>query len=165
MASESVLSSLTPIGLNELSRRLGVDPFETVRLLVAVRHDLSGPMMFDPSLVETLRSQGGVEDSWWADAGAAEPKERVQAVVRAMLDRGLVGDTTTRMDNVWRGLPFEDQALVQQAITALAEEQIVRCIGTPIGLQVAIDAGQKAKAEKIAAGKASTSGLDALYEG
>jgi hypothetical protein len=164
MASE-VLSALTPIGLNEVSRRLGVDPFETVRLLIATQQDLSGPMMFAPELVDTLRDQGGVDTTWWADAGDAEPKARVQAAVKALLDRGFVGDTTTRMDNVWRGLPLDDQALVQQAIMTLSEEQIVRFIGTPIGLQVSIEAGQKALAQKIASGKASTPGLDALYEG
>jgi len=158
------LNALTPIGLNEVSRRLGVDPFETVRLLVATKQDLSGPMLFPAELVETLRDQGGVDASWWEDASEAEPKARVQAAIQQLLDRGFVGDTTTRMDNVWRGLPFDDQALLQQALTTLAEDQIVRCIGTPIGLHVAIDPAQKKAAEGIAKGTSSTDGLDALYE-
>jgi len=165
MASESVLSSLIPIGLNELSRRIGVDPFETVRLLVAVGHDLSGPMRFAPELVEVLRERGGVDPSWWRDAGAASPRERVQAAVKGMLERGIVGDTTTRMDNVWRGLPFEDQGLLQQAISVLAEDGVLRCVGTATGLQVSVAAEQKATAEAIAAGSATTPGLDALLGG
>jgi len=164
MANE-VLDALTPIGLNEVSRRLGVDPFETVRLLIATQQDLSGPLVFAAELVDTLRDQGGVDATWWADAEQAGPQERVQAAVKQMLDRGFVGDTTTRMDNMWRGLPLDDQALLQQALTVLSDEEIVRCIGTPIGLQASIDAGKKALAEKIASGKTSTPGLDALYEG
>ena len=159
------LNALTPIGLNEVSRRLGVDPFETVRLLIATEQDLSGPMLFAPEVVEMLRDQGGVEDSWWPDAQQAEPQALVEAAVKQLLDRGLVGDKTTRMDNVWRGLPIDDQALLQQALTVLAEEQVVRCVGTPIGLHVAVDASQKAVAEAIASGSSSTEGLDALYEG
>ncbi len=164
MANE-VLDALTPIELNEVSRRLGVDPFETVRLLIATQQDLSGPLLFAAELVDTLRDQGGVDASWWTDSEEADPQERVQAAVKQLLDRGFVGDITTRMDNVWRGLPLEDQALLQQALTVLSDEEVVRCIGTPIGLQVSIDAGQRALAERIASGKTSTPGLDALYEG
>lgn len=170
MASDyTALASLMPIGLNEVSRRLGVDPFETVRLLVATGHDLSGPMAFSEAIVETLQEQGGVHASWWDPAALPTGDGRSVALVhqalKALLDKGYIGDKTTRMDNVWRGLSFEDQSLLQQALTVLTEEGLVRCVGTPVGLQVAVDAFKEAAVKGIASGKKQSAGLDALLGG
>jgi hypothetical protein len=170
MASEAnVLGALIPVGLNEMSRRLGVDPFETVRLLVATDYDMTGPLRFAPEVVEMLRDKGGVHATWWdGSSGPADDnpsRQRVRAALQLMLDKGYVGDKTTRMDNVWRGLPYADQGLIQQALTVLTEEGLVRCIGTPMGLQVSVDAGKLDLVRGIVSGKKSSDGLDALYEG
>ena len=166
MPSESVLSELQPIGINELSRRLGVDPFEAMRLLLATGFDLKKPLTFPPALVHELRQRGGVDESWWTGVKLAPGgRARVAEALQMLLDRGLVGARTTRMDNVWRGLPFDEQALLQRALTTLTGEGLLVCVGAPTGLQIAVEASKKAQVEGIAKGSASTAGLDALFGG
>jgi hypothetical protein len=169
MANESVLNGMMPLGLTELSRRLGVDPFEAVRLLVATGYDLRGPLAFSASLVGQLRERGGVHESWWREVNlptdASPARARVRAALQLLLDKGFVGERTTRMDNVWRGLPYEDQGLLQRALTALTREGLLVCVGTPTGLQVAVDASKRAAVDALAKGTGASAGLNALFEG
>ena len=157
------LQELLPMDLNTVARNLGVDPVEGVRLLVASGHDVSSSLDVPASLVETLRDQAGIEASWWSDADASEPKARVQALLQKLLERGLIGDATTRMDNCWRGLSDDDQDLIEQAVQVLVEEKVLRCVGTPMGLHLSVDADMRAAAEGLSTGSSSLDALDELY--
>jgi hypothetical protein len=164
-----MLSEFQPLGVTDAARRLGLDPFEVVRLLVAADKGLDGPMQFTPELVEELRTLGRIDPPWWADVELPEDanplRQRVRAALQLLLDKGVVGDQTTRMDNLWRGLPFEDQGLLQQAVMVLAEEGSLRVVGSPIGLLVAVEASAKDTVAGIAAGTNDSAGLTALYQG
>jgi len=164
-----MLSEFQPLGVTDAARRLGLDPFEVVRLLVAAKKGLDGPMLFSAELVEELRELGRIDPPWWDGVELPEDanplRQRVRAALQLMLDKGIVGDTTTRMDNIWRGLPFEDQGLLQQAVMVLAEEQALRVVGSPIGLLVAIETSAKKTVSGIAGGTTESAGLTALYQG
>jgi len=164
-----MLTEFQPLGLTDVARRLGVDPFEVVRLAVAADKGLSGPMQFDEELVGELRELGQIDDPWWSDVDLPEDpnplRQRVRAALQLLVDKEMVGDQTTRMDNIWRGLPFDDQALLQQAVMVLAEEGHLRVVGSPVGLMVSIDPGASDTVEKLAAGTSESAGLQSLYQG
>ena len=65
---------------------------------------------------------------------------------------------------LWTGFGMLPKVLLV-ALTVLTEEGLVRCIGTPMGLQVSVDAGKLDLVRGIVSGKKSSDGLDALYEG
>lgn len=165
-----MLSEFHPLGVTDAARRLGLDPFEVVRLLVASgKASDDGAPVYSAELVEELRVFGRIDPPWWGGVDLpddANPlRQRVRAALQLLLEKGVVGDATTRMDNVWRGLPFEDQGLLQQAVMVLAEEGALRVVGSPVGLLVSIDPAAKATVEGLAAGTKESAGLSALYQG
>lgn len=164
-----MLDDLAPVGLADAARRLGTEPFEVVRLLVAAAAVPEGPLMIDATLIERLREIGGIEPTWWHDQALPKDKSPARARVRAALEmlisRGRVGDQQTRMDNVWRGLDPADQEALQLGLGALAEDGVLRITATPVGLKISVEAGQKERAEKIASGKEESAPLSAALAG
>ena len=164
-----MLDELMPLGLADAARKLGTEPFEVVRLLVAANAVPHGPLQVDGEAIERLREAGRIEPSWWD--GISLPKDanarraRIRAAVQLLIDKDRVGEATTRMDNVWRGLRAEDQQLLQGALMALAEEGVLRLGATPIGLVVSIEPKATDTATRLVAGKHDSPGLKALLEG
>src|SRR5687767_14283894 len=120
-----MLEELMPVGLADAARKLGTEPFEVVRLLVAANAVPQGPLQLGPDAVDRLREIGRIEAGWWE--GVTLPKDanprraRVRAAIQLLIDKERFGDATTRMDNVWRGLRVDEQQLLQGALMALAE--------------------------------------------
>jgi hypothetical protein len=161
-----MLEDLKPVGLPEAARRIGVDPFEVLRLLVVAGAVPDGALLVDPEIVDKLPGIGRIEDPWWS--GVSLPKDanqaraRVRAAVKLLLDRGRVGEDRTRLDNVWRGLEPPDRKLLERALEVLAEEGMIRILPSPIGPLVSIDPSAVESARKLAAGKHDSPGLKAL---
>jgi len=164
-----MLTEFQPLGLTDVARRLGVDPFEVSRLVVAAGKGLDAPMQFSGEFVAELRELGRIDDPWWDGVDLPEDpnplRQRVRAALHLLVDKGLVGDVTTRMDNIWRGLPFDDQALLQQAVMVLAEEGALRVVGSKVGLMVSIDPASADTVKALAAGTSESAGLQSLYQG
>lgn len=162
-----MLEELRPLGISDVAKRLGIDVFEVVRLLVA-SGNMPTHLQVPSEHVERLRSFGGIDAPWWIDVELPEDehplRQRVRAAIQLLLDRGHVGDRTTRMDNVWRGLPDDDQAFLQTALTVLGEEGLLTVLATPVGVQVAIASDRLDTARGIADGSQDTPGLTALYQ-
>lgn len=162
-----MLDELRPMGLGAAARRLGVDLFEVVRLVVATDTP-SEQLGFSPEQVENLRAFGGIEGPWWPDVELPEDehplRQRVRAAVQQLVARGLVGEHTTRMDNVWRGLPVDDQLFLQTALTTLGEEGVLVIAATPSGVRVSVAEARLDTARAIADGRLDTPGLTALYQ-
>ena len=77
--------------------------------------------VLQPEAVATLRELGRIDAPWWADTPPApeglDPRlHRVRLALGKLLEREHVEDASTRMDNVWRGLSREDQALLHRAL-------------------------------------------------
>jgi hypothetical protein len=164
-----MLDELRPKGLKEAALSLGVEPFEVVRLLIAADAVPPGAMRLDDELLGTLREVGGIEASWWAGDDELpeddDPRRaRVRAALGALLAREIIGDATTRLDNVWRGLSPDDQLVLQAAFTALAEDGLLALLATPVGLKVAVVAGKQVEAQTIVDGSGSSASLDALLQ-
>lgn len=161
-----MLDELRPLGLGAAARSLGVDLFEVVRLLVASDGDLE-TLRLTPEQLERLRAFGAIEPPWWPDVELPEDehplRQRVRAAVQQLIDRGFVG-APTRMDNVWRGLPVDDQAFLQTALTVLGEEGVLAITASPAGVQLAVAEDRFELARAIADGRQDTPGLAALYQ-
>ncbi len=161
-----MLDELEPLGLTEAARRIGTDPFEVVRLLVAAGAVPEGPLLVEAEIVDKLRGIGRIEPSWWADASLPKDTEparaRVRAAVQLLLDKGRVGEERTRMDNVWRGLDEGDRRLLERAFAVFSEEGMVRISPSSIGPMLSIEPVAVEAAKKFAAGKLDSPGLRAL---
>jgi hypothetical protein len=89
-----------------------------------------------------LREFGEIETWWDGDAGLPDDASPSRRVVRGMLDamlqRDRVGDKTTRVDNLWRGLPAEHTETAQQAVMVLNELGFLALVATPGGMRASV---------------------------
>ena len=163
------MDELRPVSLTDAARRLGVDPFEVVRLLVASDAMPDGQPFLTSERVEHLRELGGIEPSWWNDVRMPEDndvrRKHIRVALRLMLERGVVGDAMSRLDNVSRGLPMETQRWVSAALRCLADEGLLRLEFRPTGPMVAVVAGAEARVRTIADGNEMPPRLTSLLEG
>jgi hypothetical protein len=112
------------LGLVDVARRLGVDPFEVVRLMV-VGGVASTTLRFSPDDVARLASLTGIEADWALVSPPSDTnpmRARVRGVLGRLLQSGRVGSATTRRDNLWRGLPDAEAAVVMHAVAVLVGE-------------------------------------------
>jgi hypothetical protein len=163
-----MLDEFRTLGLSDAARRLGCDPFDLVKLLVASGRP-GADLRFDAATLDQLRLLGRMEDPWWA--GVALPvdasvlRARCRAAVQLLHQRGHVGEHQTRLDNVLRGLGFEEQGAVRRCLTALAEDGVIAVAHTPIGPMVSIPNASLDKAKRFVAGNLSPAAFQAALEG
>lgn len=161
-----MLEDIEPVSLTKAATRIGCDPFEVVRLLVAAAAVPDGVLVIDAELVDKLKGIGRIEPPWWESV--VLPKDshpgraRVRAAIQLLLDRGRIGDERTRMDNVWRGLPSGECLLLERALSAFSREGMVRISPSVIGPLVSIEPVSVEAARKFAEGKLDSPGLRAL---
>lgn len=163
-----MLDEFRPLTLTDAARRLGVDPFEVLRLQVAA--GIAEPSMtFDAATIDRLREVGRLDGPWWA--GVSLPTDdnprraRVRAAVQLLQMRGHTGESRTRLDNTWRGLASEEQSLVRDGLQALSEDGVVEIAASPIGLMVSIPAKALDQVQQIVAGRTTPPALKAVLEG
>lgn len=163
-----MLSDLQPLGLTGAAARLGLEPFELVRLLVAV-DAMPRDLRFTPAQVDALHAKAALEGGWWDGVDLPEDKnplrQRVRAALGLLLARGFVGGEGTRVDNVCRGLPPDDQALVRDALITLADEGHLTLVPGRMGVRITVTPASERRVRDIADGKSDTSALSVLYEG
>ena len=80
-----------------------------------------------------------------------------------LLDRDVVGEQTTRADNLFRGLEPADQFVVRRAVNHLIREEVIRSIPTSQGLHLQVDEGQVSVLRGIADGSKIPSSLEELW--
>lgn len=135
-----MLDEFKPRDLHGTARALGVHPFEVVRLQVlsGVRSESLGA---DDETLDKLRQFGQLE-SWWDEASLPDDDNAARRVVRGMLDamvqREVVGERTTRLDNLWRGLDPDDAEVAEQAVMVLHELGMLGSVATPSGVRVSV---------------------------
>ena len=161
-----MLDELRPLGLSAAASRLGVDPLEVVRLLVVAEMD-SGALEVPHDDLDKLRELGGIE-SWWDDATPPEDENSLRGAVRGalgqLLERGKVGDEKTRLDNLWRGLAPDNQAVIEQAVMFLIEEGKLLTAAEPRGVVVSIAPGAEDELKGIVDGQ-EHEGLAGIWQG
>ena len=145
-----MLEALEPLDLHGAAHALGVHPFEVVRLQVMSGGGVGSAVARDS--LDSLRSFGKIED-WWTGlplpvGGAAVAR----AVVSALLQRERIGDRTTRLDNLWRGLGADERDLAEQIAHVLQDLGVLSTMATPSGIQVSIHPEALDRARAMASG-------------
>jgi hypothetical protein len=162
-----MLDEFRSVGLTDAARRLGVDPFDVVRLLVADGRR-GATLRFDHATIEHLRQLGRIEGSWWTGVSLpADPsplRARVRAAVQLLQQRGHVGASQTRMDNTWRGLSPDEQDGLRRCLQALADDGVLDVHATSIGAMVSISPKALDQVQKLVAGGATPAALQAALE-
>ena len=107
-------------------------------------------------------------ETWWgSNAPKIEDEVSGRALVRTaaqmLLDRDVVGEQTTRADNLFRGLEPADQFVVRRAVNHLIREEVIRSIPTSQGLHLQVDEGQVSVLRGIADGSKIPSSLEELW--
>lgn len=150
----------------DIARKLGIHPFDVVRILT-VKDALHPRLRFDSADLEKVRSQGGIETWWGPDRKIEEDTIRarglMRSIVREMVRRRLVGDRTTRVDNVYRGLEPDDESIARKALNLLIQEHLIRTLPTAMGNHICIVPEQLPVMEALADGRAMPAGLAALW--
>lgn len=156
------------LGIKDLAARLGIHPFNIVRIL-STKNQLAADLSFEEDDVEKVRRFGGVE-YWWTgsctiEADGIRARAVLRSLARELLKRGFVGESTTRADNVYRGLDPEDERVARRALNILIQEQLVRTVPTPLGIHVSVVPEQVRLLERLAAGKEVPPALAVLWLG
>ena len=155
------MRDLQPLNLTDAALKLGVSPFDLMRLAVGTDTPLDH-LQFDDALLDELRAAGGIEESWWGPETEMptdhnERRRLVRAALAQLIARGHVDGEGTRMDNVWRGLDAEQQELLREALSALAEDELLALHSGKTGTHVTVTGSGRSKIEDIADGTADTS--------
>ncbi|MEZ4318231.1 MAG: hypothetical protein R3F61_12045 [Myxococcota bacterium] len=162
-----MLDELLPTGLCDAARSLGVEPLEVVRLMVAT-DTVSDRFSASPDHLEKLAEFGGIEGGWWEGAELPEDdnpiRQRVRAAIGLLLGRS-AGEDYLRMDNLWRGLPLEDQETVEEAMNILSDEGLVEIDNAEKGVLIAVPSESQAALRALATGEGESDGLNELYQG
>jgi hypothetical protein len=162
----STLDLFEKIRISQMASSLDLHPFEVARLMGQVG-GLPRTLAFDQNDIDRVCELAGVE-TWW---GSSSPKidddipgrALVRTAAQMLIDRKIVGDKTTRADNLFRGLDPADQFVVRRAVNHLIREEVLRSIPTSQGLHLQVDEGSVSKLQAIADGSSIGAGLEELW--
>ena len=162
----STLDLFEKIRISQMASSLDLHPFEVARLLGQVG-GLPRTLAFEQSDIDRVCELAGVETWWGSSAPNIQDDIPGRALVRTaaqmLIDRNVVGDNTTRADNLFRGLEPADQFVVRRAVNHLIREEVLRSIPTSQGLHLQVDEGSVSKLQGIADGSNIGSGLEELW--
>ena len=147
------IESIERLGVGDMATELGIHPFDLIRILVA-EDRLPPELRFDPSEAGSLSRAGGIE-AWW-DRPRRDDEIGARALLRdlaaQLVQRGVVGENATRLDNLLRGLDAEDQLLVRAFLQELLSMGLLASRNSPTGLRVSIVEGQEYVVADLAEG-------------
>lgn len=162
----STLDLFEKIRVSQIASSLDLHPFEVARLLGQVG-GLPRTLAFEEADIDRVRELAGVETWWGSNAPKIEDDVPGRALVRTaaqmLLDREVVGEQTTRADNLFRGLEPADQFVVRRAVNHLIREEVIKSIPTSQGLHLQVDEDQVGVLRGIADGSKIPSSLEELW--
>ena len=162
----STLDLFEKIRVSQIASSLDLHPFEVARLLGQVG-GLPRTLAFEEADIDRVRELAGVETWWGSNAPKIEDDVPGRALVRIaaqmLLDREVVGEQTTRADNLFRGLEPADQFVVRRAVNHLIREEVIKSIPTSQGLHLQVDEDQVGVLRGIADGSKIPSSLEKLW--
>ena len=161
----SGLAIFRKLSMDGAARRLDLHPFEVVRLLVA-DGSLPRDLRLDAIDVERVRRRGGLE-TWWDGpppvvAGEVRVRTLARVLVGRLIERDIVDPTTTRADNLFRGLDVDSQVALRRAVNVLIREDLLTSRMAAEGLKVGVVPGAVGPLRDFAAGGGRL--LDTLWE-
>lgn len=151
--------------VGQVARRLELHPFVVVRLLAA-EGAFPRDLQLDETHVEAVRRRGKLE-TWWEGrpaevAGESFARTLGKALVRQLLDRGVIEPSATRDDNLFRGLDSDAQMLLRRAVNLLIKDQFLTTRMAAEGLMVAVHPAAVRQLREFVGGDSRA--LDALWD-
>lgn len=162
------LESFRKLSMADMARLLGLKPFDIARILGQKDDGLPADLAFEPQMLDTVRELAGVEVWWPADSPRAVPDaNRSRGVVRALatklVEHHTAHNSTTRADNLFRGLDGPDQLLVRRAVNQMIREGMLVSRSTVSGLHVLVDEAQLETLRAMAEGSQIPDSIAALW--
>ena len=151
-----------------VARLLGLKPFDIARILGQQEGGMPAELLFEQDVVEKVRELAGVE-IWWPLDGprALDDANRSRGVVRALatklVEHHTAHNSTTRADNLFRGLDGADQLLVRRAVNQMIREGMLLSVSTVSGLHVVVDDAQLDTLRAMADGSRIPDSIAALW--
>jgi len=162
----STLDLFEKLRVSQIAGALDLHPFEVARLL-GQADSLGRTLAFETEDIERIRKLAGVETWWGSGKDNVEDEVPGRSLVRTaaqmLIDRDVVGENTTRADNLFRGLEPADQFVVRKAVNQLIREEILRSIPTSQGLHLRVDKDKVKTLKKIADGTGIPASLEELW--
>ncbi len=162
----STLDLFEKLRVSQIAGSLDLHPFEVARLL-GQADGLGRTLAFETEDIERIRKLAGVETWWGSGKGNVDDDVSGRSLVRTaaqmLIDRNVVGENTTRADNLFRGLEPADQFVVRRAVNQLIREEILRSIPTSQGLHLRVDKDKVKTLKKIADGSGIPDSLEELW--
>lgn len=166
MTLEQVLAAKRGVSLIEAANQLSVEPFEIVRLIVAMDDDLA-PFRFPPERVVAIAEFAGIE-WWWTDPARRVLDENPRRSVLRTASRDLLmrasGGMSTRLDNLMRGLDAQDAQMMDQAVAMWVDNGSVIVMEDVKGTQASIALGAESLFARIADGSDTSVAITALCQ-
>lgn len=161
MAEAELFEKLT---LSQIARWLDVHPFDIARVL-GHEGGLPPKLSFDESEVDRIRALTSVE-TWW-DGGPlpVQDENRSRGLIRSlasMLAQRPDG-STSRADNLARGLEGDEQTLVRRAVNQLIRDGVLLGMSTARGLEVSVAPEHRALLQSVAEGRDIPPALEAMW--
>lgn len=135
--AESNHALLRKLRVDQVARWLEIHPFEVLRTLVRAG-SLPDDLRLDTQDVERVRELAKLE-TWWDGAGVplSDP-ELVAALVEHLLRRLPDSETSTRSDNLFRGLDGHRQIFLRRAVNQFVRMGYLDIVMTASGLSVTL---------------------------
>ena len=161
-----MLDNLKPKTLSSLAREWNSNPFELLRLRVMSQSDLS-TLTMSSKHAEQLRVFSGIEILAERIPNGVESGLSghlwVQPLVGLLLEDGYVGEQTTCIENVWRGLSPDDVTIVKKIVQLLIQEGILIVYSSITGVQVAVHGAAVDRAKAFVSGEVIPTALSYLW--
>jgi hypothetical protein len=162
----ATLDLFEKIRVSQIASSLDLHPFEVARLLGQVG-GMPHTLAFEEADIERVRELAGVETWWGNNVSFIEDgipgRGLVRNAAQMLLDREVVGDNTTRADNLFRGLDPADQFVVRRAVNHLIRDEVLTSIPTSQGLHLRVDTAKVSILQGIADGSDIPSSLEELW--
>ncbi len=168
----SAIARYQKLTLSDVALSLGIHPFDLIRVLVSL--DAMPPeLRFTEQEAEDIREAGGLETWWTSDSKAdqvrgSDPlplRGMTRAICVQLLSHQVLGKSTTRLDNLFRGLGAESQEHAQVVLHTLLRDGYLQSVNTASGLNISVVARRAEDLAKIAAGEFYPPTLRSLWEG
>lgn len=148
------------VTLTDAALQLGIHPYDFVRILEALNR-FPDELRFTEAEVDDLRQAGGLETWWTPEAEAERLRQSDRNAVRGMargvafqfLSHQVLGRSTTRLDNLYRGLDPEAQPFATLVLSTLLQEGYLQTVNTPAGLNISVVPQRADDLRRIARGE------------
>lgn len=157
--------------LTEAALRLGIHPFDLARVLVSLGA-FPDDLRLSAEELARVEQLGGLE-TWWSPGSStwslmrADPvplRGMARALAVQLVEHDVFGEASTRLDNLFRGLPPEAQGQARVVLQCMVQAGLLVTLSTPSGLNVSVPLERGEDLIRVARGEAIPDTLAKYWE-